>query len=58
MNTAFILILSIPIIEIYLFIKVGSKLGAFITISLTFLTAVFGLTYAKYQGFNTLRSAL
>jgi len=58
MNTAFISILSIPIIEIYLFIKVGSKLGAFITISLTFLTAVFGLTYAKYQGFNTLRSAL
>ena len=58
MNTAFILILSIPIIEIYLFIKVGSKLGAFITISLTFLTAVFGLTYAKYQGFNTLRSAM
>ena len=58
MNTAFILILSIPIIEIYLFIKVGSKFGAFSTISLTFLTAVFGLTYAKYQGFNTLRSAL
>jgi len=50
--------LGIPIIEIYLFIKVGSQIGAFNTISLIFITAFLGVIYAKYEGFNTLRSGV
>ena len=58
MNSFILLILLIPIIEIYLFIKIGSQIGAFNTISLIFLTAIVGLYYAKYEGLNTLRSAI
>ena len=58
MNTLLILIISIPIIEIYLFIKIGSEIGAFNTISLIFITAIIGVLYARYEGFNTLRSGV
>ena len=58
MNSLLILILSIPLIEIYLFIKIGSSIGAFNTISLILLTAVIGVAYARYEGFNTLRSGM
>ena len=58
MNTLFLLIILIPIVEIYLFIKVGSIIGAFTTISLIFLTAILGVYYVKYEGFNTLRSGI
>ena len=58
MNSVLILILSIPIIEIYLFIKVGSYIGAFNTISLILITAIIGIIYARYEGFNTLRSGI
>ena len=58
MNTLLLLIIGIPIIEIYLFIKIGSKIGAFNTISLIFLTAIIGVAYAKHEGFNTLRSGI
>ena len=58
MNTLLLLILGIPIIEIYLFIKVGSQIGAFNTISLIFITAFLGVIYARYEGFNTLRSGI
>ena len=58
MNSVLILILSIPLIEIYLFIKIGSSIGAFNTISLIFLTAIIGVAYARYEGFNTLRSGM
>ena len=58
MNTAIILILGIPIIEIYLFIKVGSQIGALNTILLILTTAVVGIWYARYEGFNTLRSGM
>tara|TARA_B100000767_G_C19648297_1_gene485576 strand:+ start:46 stop:459 length:414 start_codon:yes stop_codon:yes gene_type:complete len=53
-----LLIISIPIVEIYLFIKVGSQIGAFNTISLIFITAFLGIIYARYEGFNTLRSGM
>ncbi len=56
MNTALITIILIPIIEIYLFIKIGSQIGAFNTISLIFITAIIGIIYARYEGLNTLRS--
>ena len=58
MNTAIILILGIPLIEIYLLIKVGSQIGALNTILLILTTAVVGIWYARYEGFNTLRSGM
>ncbi len=58
MNTAIILILGIPLIEIYLFIKVGSQIGALNTIFLILATAIIGIWYARYEGFNTLRSGM
>ena len=58
MNTALLLIILIPIVEIYLFIKIGSQIGAFTTISLIFITAVIGVYYARYEGLNTLKSGV
>ena len=58
MNTLLLLIIGIPIIEIYLFIKIGSQIGAFNTISLIFVTAFLGIIYARYEGFNTIRSGM
>ena len=56
MNTIFITIILVPIIEIYLLIKIGSEIGAITTILLIFTTAVVGVYYAKYEGLNTLKS--
>ena len=58
MNTILIALISIPVIEIYLFIKVGSQIGALNTILLIFITAFFGVVYARYEGFNTLKSGM
>ena len=58
MNTAILLIIGIPLIEIYLFIKVGSQIGAINTILLIAITAIAGIWYARYEGFNTLRSGM
>ena len=58
MNSVFFILIAIPIIEIYLFIKIGSYIGAFTTISLIFITAFIGVIYARYEGFNTLRSGM
>ena len=56
MNTLLLAIILVPIIEIYLFIKIGAQIGAFNTISLIFITAIIGVVYARYEGLNTLRS--
>ncbi len=56
MNSVLLSIILIPIIEIYLFIKIGSQIGAFNTILLIFITAIIGVYYAKYEGLNTIRS--
>ena len=56
MNSIILTIIIVPIIEIYLFIKIGSEIGAFTTIFLIFTTAIIGVYYAKYEGINTLRS--
>ena len=56
MNPVLLSIILIPILEIYLFIKIGSQIGAFNTILLIFLTAIIGVYYAKYEGLNTIRS--
>ena len=56
MNTLLLSIVLVPIIEIYLFIKIGGQIGAFNTILLIFMTAVTGIIYARYEGLNTLKS--
>ena len=56
MNTVLLTIILVPIIEIYLFIKVGNQIGAFNTISLIFITAIIGIVYARYEGLNPLKS--
>ena len=56
MNSVLLSIILIPILEIYLFIKIGSQIGAFNTILLIFLTAIIGIYYARYESLNTFRS--
>ena len=58
MNSLLLLIISIPLMEIYLFIKIGSQIGAFNTIFLIFMTAFIGVIYARYEGFNTIKSGM
>tara|TARA_Y100000768_G_C23434098_1_gene431878 strand:+ start:57 stop:482 length:426 start_codon:yes stop_codon:yes gene_type:complete len=58
MNTLLLLIIFIPIVEIYLFIKIGSQIGALSTIALILLTAFIGVLYARYEGFNTLKAGM
>ena len=58
MNTLLLAIILVPIIEIYLFIKIGSQIGAFNTISLIFITAIVGIIYARYEGLNTLKAGI
>ena len=57
MNPIFLTIIFVPVIEIYLLIKIGAQIGAITTIFLIFITAIVGVYYAKYEGLNTLRSA-
>ena len=56
MNSIIFSLILIPIVEIYLLIKIGSEIGAILTIFLILTTAVVGVYYAKYEGLNTLRS--
>ena len=56
MNSILLLIILIPVVEIYLFIKIGTQIGAITTIILIFITAFVGIYYAKYEGLNTLKS--
>ena len=58
MNTVLLAIILIPAVEIYLFIKIGSQIGALNTILLIFATAIIGIYYARYEGLNTLRSGI
>ena len=58
MNTLLFAIIGIPLIEIYLFIKIGSQIGAFNTLILILSTAIVGIAYARYEGFNTLKSGI
>ena len=56
MNSVLLLIILIPAIEIFLFIKIGSQIGAITTVLLIFVTAIVGVYYAKYEGLNTLKA--
>ena len=56
MNSILLIIILIPVIEIYLFIKIGAQIGALTTILLIFITAILGVYYARYEGLNTLKA--
>jgi len=58
MNSFFLLFIGVPIVEVYLMIKIGGKIGALTTISLIFLTAMIGIYYAKIEGVKTIQSGL
>ena len=58
MNSVLTTLILIPILEVFLFIKIGGQIGAFNTISLIFITAIIGVFYARYEGLNTLRTGL
>ena len=58
MNTVLLLLITIPAIEIYLFIKIGSQIGAFNTVCLIFVTAIIGVAYVRYEGFKAFRSGI
>ena len=58
MNSLLIFIIGIPLIEIFLFIKIGSYIGAFNTIALIVITAFIGIIYTRYEGFNTIKSGI
>ncbi len=58
MNTVLLSIILVPILEIYLFIKIGAQIGAINTVLLILFTAFTGFLYARYEGINTLRSGL
>ena len=58
MNSIILVILLVPVVEIYLFIKIGSQIGAFNTIFLILITAIVGIYYARYEGLNTLKSGI
>ena len=58
MNSFFLLFIGLPVLEIYLMIKMGTKIGALNTIALIFLTAIIGVYFAKLQGIQTLKSGM
>ena len=58
MNTLIILIFGVPILEVYILIKIGSQIGVLNTISLILITAIVGIAYARHEGFNTLKSGI
>ena len=58
MQLTLLILIFLPLLEIYLMIKVGSIIGAFNTIFITIITAIVGMYFAKLQGLSTLKSAL
>ena len=58
MNSFFLIFIGLPVLEIYLMIQMGAKIGAFNTIALIFLTAIIGVYFAKLQGIQTLKSGM
>ena len=56
MNAVILFLIGIPLIEIYVMIKVGGMIGAFNTIFLIFFTAITGIYFARLEGLKTIRS--
>ena len=58
MNSFFLFIIGLPVLEIFIMIKMGAKIGALNTIALIFLTAIIGVYFARLQGLQTLKSGM
>ena len=58
MNSVFLLFIGVPALEVFLMIKIGSKIGALNTVSLILLTAIIGIYFAKLEGIKTMRSGV
>ena len=58
MNTLLLLIIGLPILEITVMIKIGQQIGTFNTILIIFFTAIIGISYAKSEGLNTIKSGM
>ena len=58
MNTLYLFLIGLPVLEIFLMIKIGQNIGAFNTILLIFLTAILGIYFVRIAGLNTLRSGV
>jgi len=56
MNAVILFIIILPLVEIFLMIKIGNLIGAFNTIFLIFFTAITGVYFARLEGLNTIRS--
>lgn len=51
----FLLFITVPVIEIYFLIQVGSVIGAFPTVGLIMLTALLGAGLIRVQGVRTIQ---
>jgi UPF0716 protein FxsA len=58
MNSLLLLIICLPILEITVMIKIGQQIGTFNTILIIFFTAIVGISYAKLEGINTIKSGM
>jgi|TARA_Y100000816_G_C25924947_1_gene482359 UPF0716 protein FxsA len=58
MNSLLLLLIAVPALEIFVFIKVGGIFGALNTILLIITTAVVGIYFAKLEGLNTIKSGI
>ena len=58
MNPLFIIFVGIPVLEVFLLIKIGGEIGALSTVALIFLTALIGIYFAKLQGIQTFKSGI
>jgi UPF0716 protein FxsA len=58
MNSLLLIIIGLPILEIAVMIKIGQQIGTFNTILIIFFTAIVGISYAKLEGLNTIKSGM
>tara|TARA_A100001011_G_scaffold374294_1_gene434624 strand:+ start:2934 stop:3353 length:420 start_codon:yes stop_codon:yes gene_type:complete len=58
MNSFFLIFIGLPVLEIFLMIKIGSKIGALNTIFMIFITAIIGIYFAKIEGIKTLQKGV
>ena len=58
MNSLLLIIIGIPVLEIFVMIKIGQQIGALNTVLLIFFTAIIGVYYARIEGLNTIRSGI
>jgi len=55
MSRFFLLFTLVPLLELYILIKIGSYIGAFQTVALVVFTALFGIVIARIEGLRKLQ---